>query len=68
MVGLSVLDDEGQPIGTIQTIQNFGAGDLLEIKPPSGASYYLPFQDEYVTDINLEAGTITTQNAGQFIL
>lgn len=68
LTGLSVLNEKDESIGTIQTIQNFGAGDLLEIKPPSGASYYLPFQDEYVMDIDLENSTVKTRNTEQFIL
>lgn len=64
--GLSVLNEDNQNIGTIATIQNYGAGDLLEIKPKSGASYFVPFQNEYIINISLNEQTITLQNAEMF--
>lgn len=68
MIGLSVLDDDGQDIGTLITVENFGAGDLLEIKPKSGAAYFVPFQNEFVKDIDIENGTIIITNTKQFII
>lgn len=53
LIGLSVLSPAGERIGHIISIENFGAGDLLEIKPPGKASFYLPFDQSYVTvDLN----------------
>lgn len=52
--GMNVQNPDGEVIGTILAIQNFGAGDLLEIKPVSGASYYLPFTKEFVPTIDIE--------------
>lgn len=57
--GLKVVDGHGKEIGTLLSVENFGASDLLDIKPPSGASFYLPFTDQTVTSIDMDAGTIT---------
>jgi 16S rRNA processing protein RimM len=40
----------------VKSVQNFGAGDLLEIRPPSGAAYLLPFTEENFPEI--EAGLL----------
>ncbi len=58
LIGMNVLDKDGNISGKITAIQNFGAGDLLEIKPVSGSSYYLPFTKEYVPEVNLTLGKI----------
>ncbi len=65
---LTALNTSGETIGIIIALQNFGAGDLLELKPKSGQSYFVPFENEYVTDINLEQKTITLENASRFII
>ncbi|MGH1404513.1 MAG: ribosome maturation factor RimM [Alphaproteobacteria bacterium] len=66
LAGLSVLSENNTPLGKIKAIQNFGAGDLIEIHPPSGASYFVPFQDEYIQDVDLDKSTITLINADRF--
>lgn len=57
--GLNVQNESGKTIGTIMSVDNFGAGDLLDIKPAQGASFYLPFTKENVPEINLDTGFIT---------
>ncbi len=66
--GLTAVDDKDETIGKVIAVQNFGAGELLEIKPKSGQSYFIPFQDEYVSEINLTKSCVTIQNAEQFII
>lgn len=59
LIGLSVETPEGQPLGRIRTVQDFGAGDLLEIQPPEGgATWYLPFTKEAVPDVRLAEGKV----------
>lgn len=58
LVGLSVEDTDGNKAGKIASVGNFGAGDLLEIKPPTGESYYLPFTKENVSEVDIEDGKI----------
>lgn len=57
--GLKVLDKTGTHIGKVINVDDFGAGDLLEIQPLSGKTYYVPFVDQYVLNTNLKDGTIT---------
>lgn len=53
--GMKVIDETGKEIGTVLSIENFGASDLIDIKPSGGGnSFYLPFVDEYVLDVGEE--------------
>lgn len=43
LIGLNVVDTEGNRFGVITAIHNFGAGDLLDIKPEHGPTVFVPF-------------------------
>lgn len=59
LIGLAVESIDGAPLGTIKAVQDFGAGDLLEIVPPEGgATWYLPFTMEAVPDVRLGEGKV----------
>lgn len=57
LIGLPCVDEAGTDIGKIIATDNFGAGDLLEIQPEGGESFYLPVTDETVMKID-ENGVI----------
>jgi len=57
LIGCDVVENE-KTIGKVIGISNFGAGDLLDIKPLTSESFYLPFQDEYVGEIDIRAKKI----------
>jgi len=44
LIGLPCLDAEGKSRGTVVAVENFGAGDLLEIESPDGKRALIPFQ------------------------
>lgn len=67
LVGLTVIED-GQEIGVVCAVDNFGASDLIEIRPKNGNSYYIPFVDEYVLNIDLEAQIVTVQDSASLRL
>lgn len=68
LIGLKAKADEhGNILGIIQAIENFGAGDLLEIKPNDGTPpYYIPFHNDYITDIDLDERYIMLKNTELF--
>jgi 16S rRNA processing protein RimM len=43
LVGLPVQDGGGNPLGTVRAVLNHGAGDILEVARPGGASVLIPF-------------------------
>ena len=45
LVGLLVIDPAGTPLGTVVAVENYGAGDLLEIERASGGKALIPFRD-----------------------
>lgn len=44
LLGLSAVSEGGDPIGTIVTVENFGAGDVLEIEKPDGKRFMVPMR------------------------
>jgi 16S rRNA processing protein RimM len=58
LIGLRVEHVDGRALGAVADAPNFGAGDLIEVKPASGASFYLPFTHAVVPEVDLEAGVV----------
>ena len=59
LIGLAAVDQTGRTLGTVVAIHNFGAGDLIEVKPPTGGSTELvPFDMTHVPEIDVAAGRI----------
>lgn len=54
LVGMAAKDAKGEAVGKVIAVVNFGAGDLLEIKPPKGASFYLPFSNRAVPVVDVK--------------
>ena len=53
LIGLAVETADGEPLGRVKAVQDYGAGDLLEIDPPEGPSWYLPFTREAVPEVRI---------------
>jgi 16S rRNA processing protein RimM len=51
LIGLNVIED-GQAIGGVIAVQNFGASDLLEIKRDGARNIYLPYTDKTILKID----------------
>ena len=72
LIGLAVETPDGARLGKIKAVQNFGAGDMLEIDPgPGRASFYLPFTREVVPEVQPKQGRVIavppaeTQDGGE---
>src|SRR5207244_4044162 len=44
LVGLAAIDREGKTIGEVAAVENYGAGDLLEIEIEGGKRSLIPFR------------------------
>jgi 16S rRNA processing protein RimM len=53
LVGLTVVSPDGAPLGRVRSVRDFGAGDLLEIEPPAGESWWLPFTKDAVPEVSM---------------
>ena len=59
LIGLAARAPNGEAIGRVKAVQNFGAGELLEIDPEDGSpSWWAPFTLAVVPDIRLTEGVI----------
>ena len=51
LIGLAVEDEEGVTAGTVVSVENFGASDLLEVERPDGRRILLPMVPQAVLDV-----------------
>ncbi|MEE4187092.1 MAG: ribosome maturation factor RimM [Roseobacter sp.] len=59
LIGLDVLDTGGVVLGTVKTVLDHGAGDILEIRrPESSETVLLPFTLALVPTVDIAAGKI----------
>jgi len=50
IIGLSVVTSSGEPVGTVTAIENFNAGDILEITRTDGRTVMVPFRPPAVPE------------------
>ena len=59
LIGLEVYDTGGQLLGTVKTVQNHGADDLLELQlAGTSATTFLPFTKAAVPTVDLASGRV----------
>lgn len=51
LIGLAAVTPDGATVGTVVAVENFGAGDILEIEKPDGKRFMLPFRPEAVPEV-----------------
>lgn len=57
LVGLEARGADGLVLGRVRSVQNFGAGDILEIAPTQGGqTWYLPFTRAAVPELHIAEG------------
>ena len=54
LLGLAAVSDAGEPLGTVVAVENFGAGDVIEIERPSGKRFMVPMRQEAVPEWDAE--------------
>jgi 16S rRNA processing protein RimM len=65
LIGLAAVTPTAQPLGRVVAIHNFGAGDIIEIAPPQGASMLLPFTHAVVPTVDLAGGRVVIELPGE---
>ncbi|MCB1492474.1 MAG: ribosome maturation factor RimM [Rhodobiaceae bacterium] len=67
LVGLEARDVDDGPVGRVIAVHDFGAGDMLEIAPNSGAkSVMVPFTREAVPEVRIADGFVTVGGFAAF--
>ena len=50
LIGLRCVSTEGEDLGTCISVENFGAGDILEIEKPDGKRFMVPMNAQAVPE------------------
>jgi 16S rRNA processing protein RimM len=61
LIGLAAVTPLNEPLGRVVAIHNFGAGNLIEIAPPQGATLLLPFTNAVVPSVDLAGGRVVIE-------
>jgi 16S rRNA processing protein RimM len=59
LVGLTAQRPDGERIGEVVDLLSMPAQDVLVVKQADGFRAMIPFVDEFVPEVDLEAGTVT---------
>jgi 16S rRNA processing protein RimM len=51
LIGLAVVDTAGVAVGTVIAVENYGAGDILEIEKPDRRTFMVPLTPAAVPEI-----------------
>ena len=62
LVGLRALDRAGNELGAVVAVHNFGAGDIIELRPPDGGdTELLPFDATTVPEVDIANGCLVVE-------
>ncbi len=61
LIGLAAVTPADEPLGRVIAIHNFGAGDIIEIAPPQGATMLLPFTNAVVPFVDIANGRVVIE-------
>ena len=61
LIGCSVIGPDGAVLGTVTAVENYGAGDLLDIETPDGRSVLMPFTKAFAPRIDTAARRIEAE-------
>lgn len=54
LIGLAAVSTTGDALGTCVAVENFGAGDIIEIERPTGKRFMVPMREEAVPEWDSE--------------
>ena len=59
LLGLPCVSTDGDAVGEVVAIDNFGAGDILEIQRPNGKRFMVPMRTEAVPEWDADRLVVT---------
>ena len=54
LIGLPVVSTTGEALGRVIAVENYGAGDVIEIERPDGKRFMVPMRVEAVPEWNAQ--------------
>jgi len=58
LIGLACVTTDGTEVGRVKALFDFGAGEMIEVSQPGNGSIFIPFTQEAVPEIDMNAGRI----------
>ena len=58
LIGLRAVSEAGEQIGTVAALYDFGAGDMIEIRPLRGKALVYPFTKAIVPLVDIAGGKV----------
>jgi 16S rRNA processing protein RimM len=58
LIGLAAQEASGAPLGRVKSVQNFGAGDVIELERTDGTTEFMPFTKAVVPEVDVEGGKV----------
>lgn len=58
LIGLTAETETGTTLGTVVALYDFGAGDMVEIRPPRGKALVFPFTKAVVPVVDIAGGRL----------
>jgi 16S rRNA processing protein RimM len=68
LIGLSAQRKDGSTLGRITAVQNYGAGDMIEIARDGGGVDLVPFTRADVPLVDLERGVVVVEPAHEIFI
>jgi 16S rRNA processing protein RimM len=63
LLGLAAVSDAGEALGTVVAVDNFGAGDVIEIERADGKRFMVPMRIEAVPEWDAERLVVSAEFA-----
>ncbi|MBC7986219.1 MAG: 16S rRNA processing protein RimM [Sphingomonadaceae bacterium] len=63
LIGLAAVSTDGEPLGCVVAVENFGAGDVIEIERPDGKRFMIPMRAAAVHGWDTQRLTVDTDFA-----
>lgn len=63
LIGLAAVSDAGDALGTVVAVENYGAGDILEIERPDSRRFLVPMHTDAVPEWNDQRLVVTAEFA-----
>ncbi|WP_084040408.1 ribosome maturation factor RimM [Demequina sp. NBRC 110053] len=61
LVGLAAVRSSGEAIGEVIDLLSMPAQDILVVKEPNGHRAMIPFVEDFVVEVDVEAGTVVVE-------
>lgn len=66
--GLIAVSVDGDRIGIVKQVANFGAGDLIEITGDDGVAHFFPFDKATVPTVDLAKGLLAIEPRNEIVV